>query len=223
MDSTRSTSAAAAKPAPLVPQPGNNALNNNNNDVRNDLRNSVRGGSKGQRQSTGFGLPCSNCRLYYPANLDVCPACNSRERVSPSVVPAIPKVQAAAEPSPDTAIVEQEREAFLKEFKSQLFAAHAEVSSSPAICTLGEHHVEGAEAATVCKPCYDRLQERLDVCEAVLHIDLKEAAQIIYDAVWADPSDPSKTYTNAAIALLSELRKRSGVSSLLGPFHPLGN
>jgi hypothetical protein len=67
------------------------------------------------------------------------------------------------------------------------------------------------------------LQERVDVCEAAMHIDLKEAAQIIYDAVWADPSDPSKTYTNAASALLSELRKRSGVSSLLGPFQPLDN
>jgi hypothetical protein len=38
----------------------------------------------------------------------------------------------------------------------------------------------------------------VDVCEAALHIDLKEAAQIVYDAVWADPSDPSKTYINAA-------------------------
>jgi hypothetical protein len=63
----------------------------------------------------------------------------------------------------------------------------------------------------------------VDVFEAALHIDLKEAAQIIYDAVWADPSDPTKTYTNAASALLTELRKRSGASSLLGPFHPLGN
>jgi hypothetical protein len=139
------------------------------------------------------------------------------------VAPAIPKIQTAAEPVPDNAVVEQEREAFLKQFKSQLFAAHAEVSSAPAICTLGEHHIEGAEAATICKPCYERLQERVDVCEAVLHIDLKEAAQIIYDAVWADPSDPSKTYTNAASALITELRKRSGVSSLLGPFQPLGN
>jgi len=33
----------------------------------------------------------------------------------------------------------------------------------------------------------------------------------------------TKTYTNAASALLTELRKRSGASSLLGPFHPLGN
>jgi hypothetical protein len=139
------------------------------------------------------------------------------------MVGAFPKVQAAAEPLPDTEVIEQEREAFLKEFKSQLFAAHAEVASSPVVCNFSEHHAETPELATICKPCYDRLQERVDVCEAALHIDLKEAAQIIYDAVWADPSDPNKTYTNAASALLGELRKRSGVSSLLGPFQPLGN
>jgi hypothetical protein len=168
-------------------------------------------------------MPCANCRLYYPADLDHCPACNGKERISPSVLPAAPKTQAAAEPVPDTAVVEQEREAFLKEFKSQLFAAHAEVASAPVTCALGEHHAQGSEVATICKPCYDRIQERVDVCEAALHIDLKEAAQIIYDAVWADPSDPSKTYTNAASALLGELRRRSGVSTMLSPFQPLGN
>ncbi len=130
---------------------------------------------------------------------------------------------AAAEVAPDTAVVEKEREAFLKEFKTQLFAAHAEVANSPVVCTLGEHHEEAAEAASVCKPCYERLQERVDVCEAALHIDVKDAAQIVYDAVWADPSDPSKTYTNAASALLTELRKRAGVASMIGPFQPLGN
>ena len=119
--------------------------------------------------------------------------------------------------------VEQEREAFLKEFKSQLFAAHAEVVNSPVVCALGEHHAQQSEPATICRHCYDRLQERVDVCEAALHIDLKEAAQIVYDAVWADPSDPSKTYSNAASALLAELRRRSGVSSVLGPFQPLDN
>jgi len=218
MDITRSTTAAAAKPAKSI-LPENDARNN----VRNDLRNAVRNDAEAQHKSSGYGMPCANCRLYYPANLDTCPACNSRERVSPNVVPVIPKTQAAAEPLPDTAVVEQEREAFLKEFKSQLFAAHAEVAASPVVCTLGEHHVQGAEPAAICKLCYDRLQERADVYEAALHIDLKEAAQIIYDAVWADPSDPSKTYTNAASALLTELRKRSGVSNLLGPFQPLGN
>ncbi len=218
MDLTRSTQAVAAQPAKSA-LPENDVRSN----VRNDMRNAVRNDAEAAHKSSGYGMPCANCRLYYPANVDTCPACNSRERVSPNVVAAIPKTQASAEPMPDTDVVEQEREAFLKEFKSQLFAAHAEVASSPVACSLGAHHVQGDEAASICKACYDRLQERADVYEAALHIDLKDAAQIIYDAVWADPSDPGKTYTNAASALLSELRKRSGVSSLMGPFQPLGN
>jgi len=237
------STAAAAKPAQSTPQPEpnvrsdvrndirNDIRNDVQKDVRNDLRNAVRHDAKAPHQSMGFGLPCSNCRLYYPANLDVCPACNSKERVSPSLVPSVPRLQAAAGPSPDNTVVEQkvereveqEREAFLKEFKSQLFTAHAEVAASTAICTVAEHRAQGAEAASICKPCYDRLQERVDVFEAALHMDLKEAAQIIYNAVWTDPSDPSKTYTNAASALLSELRKRSGISSVSGPFQPRGN
>jgi hypothetical protein len=222
MDLTRSTP-AAAKPAHSVPQTEANVRSDVRSDVRNNLRNSVRRNDQAPQKFSGYGMPCANCRLYYPANLDSCPACSSNERVSASVVPVIPKVQAAAEPLPDTAVVEQEREAFLKEFKSQLFAAHAEVTNAPALCTMAEHHVQAPEAASICKPCYDRLQERVDVLEAALHMDVKEAAQIVYDAVWADPSDPSKTYTNAASALIAELRKRSGVSSVFGPFQPLAH
>ena len=223
MDLTRSAQAAAAKLAQSVPQPGT--------DMRDDLRHlnsappdRIGAAAPGEapHKSSGYGLPCSKCHLYYPANLDICPTCKHAERVSPNIVPVIPKSQLAAEPVPDAAVVDKEREAFLQEFKSQLFAAHAEVANSPVVCTLGEHHVQGA-AASICKPCYERLQERVDVCEAALHIDVKDAAQIVYDAVWADPSDPSKTYTNAASALLTELRKRAGVSSMIGPFQPLGN
>ena len=58
------------------------------------------------------------------------------------------------------------------------------------------------------------------MCEGALQIDLQEAAQIIYDAVWADPSDPGKTYQNAASALLTELRKRAGITAVLGAFEP---
>ena len=75
----------------------------------------------------------------------------------------------------------------------------------------------------ICKACYDRLQERLDLHEAALHLDTKEAAQIIYDAVWADPSDPNKTYENAANALMTEIRKRAGMNALMGPFQPLSD
>jgi hypothetical protein len=61
----------------------------------------------------------------------------------------------------------------------------------------------------------------VDVLEAALHMDVKEAAQIVYDAVWADPSDPGQTYQNAASALLNELRKHAGITAVRGPFHPL--
>ena len=220
MDLTRSAAAATNSPAAPILQPESS--------VRTEVRSDLRNDAEVPRKSTGYGLPCAKCRLYYPASLDTCPACKSRDRVSPSVAAAIPAAQPVADIAPDAALIEQERvekerEEFLKQFKSQLYAAHAEVASSPVVCTLGEHHAQDAEAASICKPCYDRLQERVDVFEAALHIDLKEAAQIVYDAVWADPSDPNKTYSNAASALITELRKRSGASSLLGPFHPLGN
>jgi hypothetical protein len=178
------------------------------------------------RKPSGYGMPCSKCRLYYSADLDICPTCNNRERVPPVVAPMLPavaKVQAAAEPMPDAAALEHEREEFLKQFKSQLVAAHAEMANSPSPCSLGEHRADEEETATICKPCYDRLLQRVDVCEAALHIDLKEAGQIVYDAVWADPSDSNKTYTNAANALLTELRKRAGISSMLSPFQPLAH
>ncbi len=188
------------------------------------------GGSSAAKSETahkpiGYGLPCSKCHLYYPADLDSCPTCHHNERVAPVVPKIPPKVASAvADPVPDMSAIEQEREEFLKQFKSQLMEAHAEVASaSGSLCTLVEHHSEEAAAAEICKPCYERLQERLDVSEAALHMDLKEAAQIIYDAVWADPSDPSKTYQNAANALLTELRKRAGMSSLIGPFQPLAD
>jgi hypothetical protein len=136
-----------------------------------------------------------------------------------------PKIaQPEVEPAPNADVIEREREEFLRQFKSQLFEAHTVVANAPtAACNQGEHAATQPEKAEVCKACYDRLQERLDVCEAALHMDLKEAAQIIYDAVWADPSDPSKTYRNAASALLAEVRKRSGITSLLGPFQPLSH
>lgn len=175
------------------------------------------------RKPAGYGLPCARCRLYYPADLDVCPTCKSRERVSPVVAPRFPKVQASAEPMPDRETLELEREEFLKQFKSQLVAVQAELASSGVPCSLSAHPANEDEGAAICKPCYDRLQQRVDVCEAALHIDLKEAAQIVYDAVWADPSDPNKTYTNAANALLTELRKRAGIASFLSPFHPLAH
>jgi len=30
-----------------------------------------------------YGLPCMHCRIYYEADLDTCPICGCRDRVSP--------------------------------------------------------------------------------------------------------------------------------------------
>jgi hypothetical protein len=163
------------------------------------------------------------CHLYYSADLDECPTCHHKERVSP-VTPKVPirPVEAVAEAVPDSAVIEQEREEFLRQFKSHLLEAHNEVMNGPdSICKFTEHHPGEPGHADVCTSCYERVQERLDVCEAALHMDVKEAAQIVYDAVWADPSDPGKTYQNAASALLAEMRKRAGITTVLGPFQPL--
>ena len=119
--------------------------------------------------------------------------------------------------------LEKEREEFLRQFKAQLKEAHTEIQHAPeaAVCKLKERHAGEAPSAEICGACYERLQERVDVLEAALHIDPKEAAQIVYDAVWADPSQPGQTYHNAANALLNELRQRAGVTAIMGPFEPL--
>jgi hypothetical protein len=177
------------------------------------------------RKPSGYGLPCSKCHLYYPADMDVCPTCKHSERVSPVAPKITPKpLQSAAELVPDTAVLEQEREEFLRQFKAQLREAHADIAEpAEAICKFGERHPGETAPAEICTGCYERIQERADVGEAALHMDLKEAAQIVYDAVWADSSDPNKTYQNAASALLTELRKRAGITAVRGPFQPLAH
>jgi hypothetical protein len=216
MDPTRSVASGATAGAKTSP-----AVTPTESNVR-QLEHSVAPGSLlSARKPVGYGLPCAKCHLYYAADLDTCPSCNARERVLP-VLPKTPKMQASAEPEIDAAALEQEREEFLRQFKSQLLAAHVETTTAAApTCNFADNHPGDPEVAEVCKPCYEKLQERLDVCEAALHMDMKEAAQIIYDAVWADPSDPSKTYRNAASAILTELRRRAGITSLLGPFQAL--
>lgn len=170
-------------------------------------------------QRVFYGLPCSNCGTYYGSDLSVCPICKCSERVSPTAAAAPVVVQ--PEPLPGVDQLEEERERFLKEFKAQLFSAHTQINAAASFrCSLDGNHANGYEPAEVCKSCHDRLQNRADLMEAALHIDLKEAAQVIYDAVWSDPSDPSKTYQNAAQALLTELRKRAGLDLVLTTLHP---
>jgi len=163
----------------------------------------------------GYGLPCAHCRTYYPADQSACPICGGGERVSATAVaaPRLPE-----ESLPDTATLEEEREKFLREFKAQIYATHTQINAATSFrCEIEANHPEGFEPAAVCDSCYKSVQQRADLMEAALHMDVNDAAKIVYDAVWANPSDSNKTYQNAAHALLSELRRRAGIANVLGP------
>jgi hypothetical protein len=152
--------------------------------------------------------------------MDACPICKAKERISPAAmvtaVPVAPSIPLNKQGE------EEEREQYLKQLKSEAFASHTQINAAATFrCCLDQNHNGTVEPAAVCHSCYSEMRQLADRLEAALHIDLKEAAQIVYDAVWADSSDPSKTYQNAAAALLMELRKRAGVAELLGSMMPL--
>ena len=164
---------------------------------------------------SGYGLPCAKCRTYYAASLPACPVCQAAERVSPAPTA---QPEAAASPISEEAALEQERESFLRAFKSQVYSSHMQIDAAASFrCENEDNHPGSFEPATICQTCYDHLTNRVDILEAALRMDVKEATQVVYEAVWADPSDPSKTYQNAAMALLVELRRRAGLEQVLGP------
>ena len=217
MTSTPTTPVGIKKPASPAPLPSNGDAQATERVVKPSP---PMAGRIGPRQ-VGYGMPCATCKTYYAADLKACPVCKGGERLSPTAVP----LRSAASPSelcPDPVALEEERERFLRDFKAQVFASQLPMSATPNLrCLREENHPTGPAPAAVCQGCFDHLQERVDVLEAAMHMDLKEAAQIVYDAVWADPSDPTKTYENAAQALLAELRKRSGVTQVFGLLQPL--
>jgi len=181
--------------------------------------------SAAEKKAIGYGLPCSRCHAYYPADMDACPICKSPDRVSASV--AVTHSTPAAAPQPETGApieIEEDRERFLKELKSQAFALHTQVNAAATFrCVLQHQHNGATEPAAVCHTCYGEARQQADRMEAALHMDAKEAAKIVYEAVWADTSDPNRTYLNAASALLSELRKRAGIGLLLGANQPMAH
>jgi hypothetical protein len=179
-----------------------NAQFRSTNDV---ARNFVQAAQPSPRH-VGYGLPCSKCGTYYMADLSVCPICNSRERVSPSNIATSARLQNTRS-VPIAFDRAGKREHLPKAVDSQLLS-----EAAIPCCSLEQKHQGDYEPAAICQRCYDQLQQRADLVEVALQIDLKEAAKIIYDAVWADPSDPSKTYQNDAHALLTELRERSGIT-----------
>ena len=188
----------------------------------------------------GYGLPCANCKTYYAADLAACPYCGCPERIASSAAP-VPATELKQElenlraeieqalggdlqvTAPTRARTPEERDRFLKEYKSQLYASHTQINPAAAFrCTLERNHRQSYEPAAVCKTCFNQAAERMEQLEAALCMDVREAAQLIYEAVWSDPSpsDPSRTYQNAAQAVLGELRRRAGMSMMFGAVPP---
>ena len=71
------------------------------------------------------------CKTYYAADLPMCPVCKTEERVSP-VMDASPADPSPADPEsvcpcPTRLALEEERERFLREFKSQVYASHTQI------------------------------------------------------------------------------------------------
>ena len=174
-----------------------------------------------EHSAIGYGLPCAKCRAYYPSDMHACPICKSQERVSPAATGSVP--DPATSPQSDAAKLLAEERERLREIKSQIYASHSQVPATTFRCALDQNHNGTVEPAAVCHSCYGEVRQQADRMEAALHMDTKEAAKIVYDAVWADTSDPNRTYLNAAAALLSELRKRAGIGLLLGGNQPFAH
>ena len=155
--------------------------------------------------------------------MSACPICKWPERVSPKASVVHSAAVNAAQPAGSPQI-DPNRERLLKEIKSEAFASHTQINAAAAFhCVLKHQHTGANEPAAVCHTCYSDARRQADLMEAALHMDPKSAAQIMYEAVWADTSDPNATYLNAAKALLSELHRRAGIGLLLGNPRPLAH
>ena len=138
-----------------------------------------------------------------------------------------PNVPETALPAPDDAALEEERERFLREFKSQVLQVPVESAEVESGKSLGLQPGRKSIRARLSRLTYVRTAicacSSASICwKRRLHMDLIEATRVVYEAVWADPSDPSKTYQNAASAILTELRKRAGISVSVGAYPTTG-
>jgi len=104
----------------------------------------------------GYGLPCTKCKTYYLANLNACPVCKSSERVSP--VALAPENRPVVELQADAAVLDEERERFLREFKAKLYAAHMQINlrrnyAAPSLMNAAERTRDLPSARTVTTSC----------------------------------------------------------------------
>src|SRR5271166_5751786 len=103
-----------------------------------------------KRTPAGFGLPCAKCHKYFSADLEVCPVCKARERVSPDVAPKTPlpqELRGGAEPVPrNLALIQEEKEYSQQQLGSFTYMAHAE--SNPEVHSLSQRESVGSPPIT---------------------------------------------------------------------------
>src|SRR3979411_2208085 len=111
-------------------------------------------GVHSEKKAIGYSMPCARCHAYYPADMHACPICKSPDRVSPTE-PVIHSM-ASSVPQPATGTqIDDERERFLKELKSQAFASHTQINAEATVRgVLENQHTGATEPAAACHSCY---------------------------------------------------------------------
>src|SRR5277367_2889568 len=93
----------------------------------------------GAVRNIGYGMPCAKCRAYYPADMDACPICKSKERLS-AKGNGRPAVAAPASSHSDAAKLLAEERERLRELKSQIYAPQPQVPAATFRCALDQNH-----------------------------------------------------------------------------------
>jgi hypothetical protein len=110
-----------------------------------------------QARQVGYGLPCAKCRRYFSADLDACPICNGRDRVSPVVAPARtpPGTQTPVEPILIPSSVPPQRDRSPEESRSALFDQEEfsvqQVCNSLTLSGLQDRHLAETKPAAAAK------------------------------------------------------------------------
>ena len=177
-----------------------------------------------EKKPVGYGLPCSRCHAYYPADMHVL---SDLQVAGPCLTDrtgdAFDGFRPCRSPTTSAPQIDDERERFLKEIKSQAFASHTQINAAATFRAFSSiSTTEPLNQPPSAIPATARPASRPTGWKLLSTWTLKKRAKIVYEAVWADTSDPNTTYLNAATALLSELRKRAGIGLLLGYASALG-
>jgi hypothetical protein len=127
-----------------------------------------------QPRRAGYGLPCAKCRRYFSADLDACPICKGRDRVSPVISPAQTpsRTLAPVEPTLIASSLELQRDRFPEESDSPLFEQEEfsvqEVRNSPTLSGLQERQLAETEPAAAARPPETQVSVDLMLSDASL-------------------------------------------------------